>query len=97
MDTQLAKWNLATLVNFRSQILKGYSYKGEARTLSSAFLSPAYLLTSVGFDYKPNDRLSVFMSPLTARWVIVKNDSLSSKGLYGVSPGEHSKLEVVRF
>ena len=91
------KWNVAGLVNFRSQLLKGYAYNTEERTLSSTFLSPAYLLVSAGLDYKPNDHFSVFMSPLTARWIIVKNDSLSAKGLYGVEPGEHSKLEVGAF
>lgn len=89
--------NLATLFNFRSQLLRGYSYSDEARTLSSSFLSPAYVLTSVGVDYKPTQHLSVFVSPSTLRWVIVKNDTLAAKGLYGVEPGRHSSLEVGAF
>ena len=90
-------WNVSTLFNFRSQLLKGYAYEERDRTLTSAFLSPAYVLTSLGMDYKPNDRFSLFLSPLTARWIIVKDDSLSAKGLYGVTPGRHSKNELGAF
>ncbi|RYE47088.1 MAG: DUF3078 domain-containing protein, partial [Sphingobacteriales bacterium] len=92
------KWNVAGLVNLRSQLFKGYTYDGDAvRTLSSAFLSPAYILVSPGFDYKPNGDLSIFISPITARWTIVKDDSLSAKGSYGVEPGKHSKGEFGAF
>jgi hypothetical protein len=91
------KWNIAGLFNFRSQVANGYTYPKGIKTFSSAFLSPAYILLSPGFDYKPNDNFSLFMSPLTARWIIVKNDTLSAKGAYGVDPGEHSKNELGAF
>jgi hypothetical protein len=91
------KWNLAGLVNFRSQLANGYTYPNSVKTFSSAFLSPAYILTSIGFDYKPGPNFSFFISPVTSRWVIVKDDTLSAKGLYGVEPGKHSKLEVGAF
>lgn len=81
--------NLATLVNFRSQILKGYSYgKDNIKTFASDFLSPGYVVFSQGFDFKARKDLSVFISPITSRWIIVKNDSLSAKGDYGVEPGK---------
>ena len=48
-------------------------------------------------DFKPNQDFSLFMSPVTARWVIVKDDSLSAKGLYGVEPGRHSRSEFGAF
>lgn len=90
-------WNVSGLVNFRTQMLKGYEYEETERTLTSAFLSPAYLLTSVGMDYKPNDRFSVFLSPATARFVFVKDDSLAARGLYGVEPGRNSRTELGAF
>jgi hypothetical protein len=90
-------WNVSTLVNFRSQMLRGYDYNDSSRTLTSSFLSPGYVLTSLGMDYKPNDRFSLFLSPITSRWVIVKDDSLSAKGLYGVKPGEHFRNELGAF
>lgn len=90
-------WNVAGLVNFRSQLLKGYTYPDNVKTFASAFLSPAYILVSPGLDYKPHPTFSLFISPASARWVIVKDDSLSAKGLYGVDPGETNKLEVGAF
>ncbi len=88
------KLNVAGLFNFRSQLFKGYTYDGDgARTLSSAFLSPAYILLSPGLDFKPNADLSIFVSPITARWTLVKDDTLSAKGVYGVDPGKHSNGE----
>jgi hypothetical protein len=93
-----SKLNLAGLFNFRSQLFKGYTYDGDGvRSLSSAFLSPAYILVSPGLDFKPNANLSIFVSPITARWTIVKDDSLSAQGLYGVDPGKHSNGEFGAF
>lgn len=91
------KWNLSALFNFRTQLARGYSYTDTSRTFSSAFLSPAYMLLSLGFDYKPTQHFSVFISPATARWIIVKDDSLSAKGLYGVAPGKKLRTEFGAF
>jgi len=90
-------WDLATLFNFRTQLANGYTYTENSRTFSSAFLSPAYILLSLGLDFKPTENFSVFISPVTARWVIVKDDSLSAKGLYGVEPGHKSRSEFGAF
>src|SRR5688572_17250311 len=93
-----SKLNVAGLFNFRSQFFKGFTYDDEAeRSMSSAFLSPAYILVSPGLDFKPNADLSVFVSPITARWTIVKDDTLTAKGLYGVDPGKHSNGEFGAF
>ena len=40
------------------------------------------LLLSVGVDYKPNNNFSLFLSPITAREVIVSNDSLAAVGSF---------------
>lgn len=90
-------WNISVLANFRTQLANGYTYTENTKIFSSAFLSPAYALTSIGFDYKPGPSFSFFISPATARWVIVKDDSLAAKGAYGVDPGQHSKFEVGAF
>lgn len=92
------KLNLATLFNFRSQLLKGYSYPNDStRVLTSDFLSPANLLLSLGLDYKPNADFSLFFSPVTARLVVVSDDTLAAKGSYGVEPGTNSKTEFGAF
>lgn len=91
------KWNVSGLVNFRSQLFDGYTYTETSRTFSSTLLSPAYVLVSPGFDYKPNADLSIFISPLTSRWTIVLDDTLSNRGDYGVEPGKHTRNEIGAF
>jgi Protein of unknown function (DUF3078) len=92
------KLNLAALVNFHSQFSRGYDYSGATgRELLSTFLAPGYVLVSVGLDFKPVDGLSIFVSPITSRWTIVENDSLSAKGAYGVSPGKKVENEIGAF
>jgi hypothetical protein len=88
---------LSTLFNFRSQFFDGYTFSNGVGDFSSSFLSPAYLILSVGFDYKPALNLSVFLSPLTSRSTIVANDKLAEKGIYGLQPGKHSLNEVGAF
>ncbi len=91
------KLSLAGLFNFRTQIAKGYNYNNSIKSLTSAFLSPAYILLSLGLDYKPTTDLSIFISPATSRWLVVRDDSLSAKGFYGVDPGKKSKNEIGAF
>jgi len=92
-----SKWYFSTLFNFRTQMFDGNNYSGDVRTFSSTFLSPAYILLSVGMDYKPNNRFSMFLSPLTSRWVVVADSYLANKGAYGVDTGHHSINEVGAF
>ncbi len=92
-----SKLNLTGLFNFRSQFSKGYKYSGSSRELLSNFMSPGYFLISVGLDYKPTEGLSIFLSPITSRWTIVMNDSLSAKKLYGVDSAQHVKKSIGAF
>jgi hypothetical protein len=88
------KWYLSSLFNFRSQFAPGYNYPdAKTRVLTSDFMAPAYFLLSIGMDYKPNDNFSVFISPITARELIVHNDSLAAQGAYGVDSGKTSRFE----
>ena len=91
------KWYLSTLFNFRSQFFDGYTYSNNIPDFSSSFLSPAYVILSVGFDYKPTDRLSMFISPLTSRSTIITNSVLAQKGIYGIPAGQHSINEIGAF
>jgi hypothetical protein len=91
------KWYLSALFNFRSQFFDGYNYGTKPPELSSSFLSPGYFILSTGFDYKPSEKFSLFLSPLTSRWTVLTNKVLSDKGLYGVSAGAHSLNEIGAF
>lgn len=92
------KLNLTGLFNFHSQFSKGYNYiNKDSKELLSDFMSPGYFLLSVGLDYKPAEGLSIFLSPVTARWTVVNNDSLSAKGAYGVDSFAHVKTSFGAF
>jgi hypothetical protein len=88
-------WYISGLLNVKSQFAPGYAYQDDkSRVLTSNFFSPGYVLLSPGVNYKPNDEFSAFVSPATARWILVMNDSLASVGAFGVDSGKNSKVEV---
>ena len=94
------KWNAAALFNLRTQFTNGYAYTKTAAGLDTSSVisktfAPAYVLLSLGFDYKPKDNFSLFISPLTQRWVIVSDNVI--KPLYGVAPGKNAKNELGAF
>jgi len=91
------KLNLSGLLDFRTQFFKGYTYDNNTKKLASDFLAPAYLLLSPGIDWHPVKNLSIFVSPITARWVIVRNQLLADQGAYGVDTGKTSKMEYGAF
>lgn len=95
-------WYASALFNFRSQFAPGYSYEQDAngndiKTLTSKFMAPAYILLSLGADFKPVPYFSLFLSPLTERWIVVSDDVLSAQGAYGVEPGKKSRNELGAF
>lgn len=91
------KLNLSGLFNLRSQFFKGFIFPDNVKTYSSNFMAPGYVLLSAGLDYKPTKNLSIFFSPATARWVIVRDTALANKGLYGVEPGKKGSFEFGAF
>lgn len=94
------KWNASALFNLRTQFANGYAYTKTAAgkdtaSLTSKAFAPAYILTSLGFDYKPNNDLSFFISPITARWIVVGDKLLAPA--YGIEPGKTSRNEIGAF
>ena len=78
------KWYAAALVNFNTQMLEGFDYNTTPITKISNFLAPGKLLLSLGMDYRPNDKFSVFISPLTTRWVFKKDAAFYTVDKFGV-------------
>ncbi len=52
-------------------------------TKQSSFFSPGDLNLGVGFDFKPNNNFSAYISPATTKLRIVSNDDIAKSGLYG--------------
>lgn len=87
------RWFFSVIVNFSSQFDKGFSDAAQTQQVSG-FMSPGYLTFAHGMDFKPDDKLSVFISPLTSRTTFVMDDSLSNAGAYGVEIGEKSWTQL---
>jgi len=86
-------WNYSGLVNFKSQFAPGYNYPRTPNdNYISKFLAPAYINIALGMDYK-NEYMSFFVSPVTGKFTIVNNDTLSARGEFGVDPGEKFRSE----
>jgi hypothetical protein len=97
-------WYYAALFNFKTQMKAGYNYPNDSVKISTLF-APAYIIGSLGMDYKPNDDLSAYISPVTSKITIVTDQDLANQGTFGVTPAEYdtisglivSKAEKVRF
>lgn len=93
-------WNYFFALNFLSQFAPGYEFGDNSqRTLISKFANPAYLTTSVGVEYKPNDEFSLRLSPLSPRWTFVTDTGLylNAPENYGVTPGKKVRTEWLAF
>lgn len=93
---------LSTQLDARTQLLAGYKYTTAndvvTRTKISDLLSPGYVQSSTGLNYrktyKDKSKISVILSPFTGRFTIVMDDSLSRVGAFGVVPGENVRAEA---
>ena len=89
-------WFFATLGDFKTQVDKGYNYPNKEVYIST-FMAPAYLNVAVGFDYKPKEWISIFLSPADLKSTFVMDNDLSDAGSFGVDPGDKYKAEIGAF
>ncbi|HYJ37047.1 MAG TPA: DUF3078 domain-containing protein [Chitinophagaceae bacterium] len=83
------KMNLTILANFRSQFYDGYDYNylgAGLKRRTSNFMAQAYVSLAPGIDWKPTKSLSVFVTPISARWIIVSNKPFDYLFQGGVIP-----------
>lgn len=83
-------WYYSMLISLKTQFYKGYDATGQ-RLISNTF-APAYLTVAPGIEYKPilNKNLTLFLSPITYRLLMVLDQSLANQGLAGVRPAEYA-------
>ncbi|MDR2010700.1 MAG: DUF3078 domain-containing protein [Bacteroidales bacterium] len=86
------KWYYSALLGFKTQFYEGKESMDDTTKISN-FMAPGYLTLSVGFDYKPVDNFSLFISPASARLTFVADDDLSNQGAFGVDPGKKMRFE----
>jgi len=85
--SETSKWYYEALFNFKSQFASGYDYSNDSAKIKiSNFLAPAYTSIGLGMEYRPYDYMSLYLSPVTARWIIVNDQALADSGAFGVEP-----------
>jgi hypothetical protein len=85
-------WYYSAMLNVRTQMTNGYDPE-ITDSLISGFISPMYLVLSLGMDFKPGDVFSAHLSPLSTKVTVVNNSTLSDQGRYGVDPGSRMSAE----
>lgn len=89
-------WYFAAVGQFRTQFTEGFNASNDR---ISHLFAPAYTIAGLGFDYRPNDDFSVFLSPATMKLTIVNDDRLfrgipEDGRVYGVKNGSTTELEL---
>jgi hypothetical protein len=77
------QWLITSQVNFKTQFADGFNYPDVSKHVST-LMAPAYLIFSLGMDYKPNDQYSLLLSPVTSKRTFVNDQRLADAGSFGV-------------
>jgi len=87
-------WAVTGYMSFRSMFSNGYDKDNDTIRISK-FMSPGYLTLSPGFRFKPNDYFYVIISPATAKFTFVTDQTLADQGSFGVTPAEKDTNGVI--
>ncbi len=88
------KWYLTTLLDFRTQFDKGFDFDADTLVYISKFMAPAYLLTTVGIEWKPAPYFSAGFGPISGKFTFVNDQRLADEGAFGVDPGKQLRVEL---
>lgn len=92
-DTQ-DKWFYSAALDFRTQFDEGFDLGSDTPDKPiSDFMAPAYMLVTLGLDWKPVDYFSVKFGVLSSKMTFVLDDTLSAAGAFGVEPGDKFRFE----
>ena len=91
-------WYLGVLTNFNSQSLAGYDYSVAPKNEKiSNFLTPGKIILSPGLDYKTANRFSLFISPVTVRWILKNDPDFFNMAKFGVDSARKVNTEFGAF
>ena len=82
------------LANFNSQAMAGYDYSKIPNVKISGFLTPGKIMLSPGFNYKSNNQVSFYVSPITVRWVLKNNEDFFLFSKFGVDSASKINNEL---
>ena len=87
------QWSYTGLLSFKTQFTEGYDNPGDLvnRTKISNFLAPGYLNLSFGMDFKPSDKFTMLIAPVTGKMTLVMDEDLA--GSFGVPVDKNIRSE----
>jgi hypothetical protein len=92
------RFYFSALANLKTQFTKGFDYSvpGWDTFSASAFLSPAYLTAALGVEYRHDDKLSLFLSPVAARITVADRyyTSRAPEGAFGIPYNKTHRFEL---
>lgn len=105
MDSKLGyeltpKWNMYSSLSLLTQFAPGYNFNADgSRDLISDFMAPAFITSSWGFEFVPNDWFWLRLGPFSPRLTIVNSDRIAQNvpENYGVPIGENVRTEWLAF
>lgn len=81
----ISNWFYSAKFNFNTQFTNGYQYPNTEKAISS-FFAPAYIFLGVGTEYiNKEQKLKIYLSPLTQKTTLVLNQTLANEGAFGVT------------
>lgn len=83
-------WNYAAQFDMNTQLFTSYN-NAQRETIIGNFLSPGYFTLSVGFDYKPKNTISLYLSPIAGKWTVVRDTVKVNPTRYGIEKGKKVK------
>ncbi len=102
----ISNWYYSVKANFNTQFSNGYKYPDRSTPISR-FMAPGYFFLGAGTSYITEDqKLNLYISPLTQKSTFVLDQELANKGAFGVKkallatngeviePGENSFIEL---
>lgn len=92
------RFYVSALGNIKTQLTKGYDYSvpGWDTFSTSSFFSPGYMTGALGIEYRDENRLSLFLSPVAARVTVADRyyTSRSPEGAFGIPYNETARFEL---
>lgn len=81
-----SNWYHSAKFNYNTQFTNGYKYPNKDVAVSKS-LAPAYTFFGIGAEYSvPEDKINVYLSPLTMKNTWVLSQRLANQGAFGVEP-----------
>jgi hypothetical protein len=81
-------WYYTALLTPSTQFQPGYMSEFDTVPISK-FFAPGYVVGSLGFDFNPSTKLSVFLGPVTSKNTFVLDQNLADQGAYGVEAAKY--------